>query len=192
VQLTAESYVVLHEVRLRGLVERDDDEVVVALLDAGLVARARSALRITVEGRDVHASWARLVPGSDAEAVATRAYEQFLTLNRELIRVCHDWQVRPGDVPNDHRDVRYDWEVIDRLRGVDERTRPVVRRLARDVERFDPYPARLRQALVQVEEGDHAWFASPRIDSYHTVWMHLHEDLLLALGVDRGAEPELD
>jgi len=190
VTLPDECYVILHDVRLRGLVEMDDDPTVVALLDAGLVARARTALRITVEGRDLHTAWARVPVGSDAEQVATRAYEQFLDLNRELIRICHDWQVRPGAVPNDHGDVRYDWAVIDRLRGLDERTHPVVRRLGRDVERFTPYPTRLRTALVQVEEGEAAWLTSPRIDSYHTVWMQLHEDLLLALGIERASEPE--
>ena len=189
VLLAAECYVVLHEVRLRGLLERDDDDIVVALLEAGLVARARSALRITGEGRAVHTAWSRLDPGSEIEQVASRAYEQFLDLNRELIRICHDWQVRPGGVHNDHTDPRYDWGVIDRLRTLDERTRPVVRRVARSVERFAPYPPRLRSALVRVEEGEHAWLTSPRIDSYHTVWMQLHEDLLLALGLERGSEP---
>ena len=31
------------------------------------------------------------------------------------------------------------------------------------------------------DDGDSDWLTSPRIDSYHTVWMQLHEDLLLAL-----------
>lgn len=188
VLLSGECYVVLHEVRLRGLLERGDDEIVVALLEAGLVARARSALRITGEGRAVHTAWSRVDPGSETEQVASRAYERFLDLNRELIRICHDWQVRPGGAPNDHADVRYDWGVVDRLRALDERTRPVVRRVARSVERFALYPTRLRSALVRIEEGEHAWLTSPRIDSYHTVWMQLHEDFLLALGLEREAQ----
>ena len=98
--------------------------------------------------------------------------------------------MRPGEVPNDHRDAPYDWAVLDRLRTLDERTAPVVRRVARDVARFDGYARRLRAALTRVDEGEQEWFTSPRIDSYHTVWMQLHEDLLLALGRAREDEPE--
>jgi hypothetical protein len=56
------------------------------------------------------------------------------------------------------------------------------------VPRFGDYRSRLRAARTRVEDGDAAWLTSPRIDSYHTVWMQLHEDLLLALGRDRAAE----
>ncbi|GIU85568.1 MAG: hypothetical protein KatS3mg009_0083 [Acidimicrobiia bacterium] len=189
--LPDECYLLLHEVRMRGFVELSavtEERLLAPLLDAGLVARARTSLRVTTEGRSLHATWARLAPGSEAEQVVTRAYERFLPLNAELLRVCHDWQVRPGDVPNDHRDLRYDWSVIDRLRALDERAAPVVRRAAREVARFEPYPRRLRAALARVEEGAHDWLTSPRLDSYHTVWMQLHEDLLLALGRDRASE----
>jgi len=105
------------------------------------------------------------------------------------VRICNDWQVRPGGVPNDHRDHRYDWSVIDRLRTVDERIAPVLSRLARIDDRFAGYRPRLRAALAHVDEGDREWLTSPRIESYHTVWMQLHEDLLLAIGADRADEP---
>ncbi|MGQ0826134.1 MAG: MarR family transcriptional regulator [Actinomycetota bacterium] len=186
--LPGDCYVLLHEVRLRGLVEVDDSDIVTQLLDAGLIVRARAAVRITGPGRAAHASWARVMLGSDAAVAAQRGYERFLPLNTEFMRVCHDWQVRPGDVPNDHCDARYDWEVIDRLRALDERAAPVVRRVARYVERFGPYSRRLRAALGKVDDGDYDWFTSPRLDSYHTVWMQLHEDLLLALGIERTDE----
>jgi hypothetical protein len=191
--LADECYVVLHEVRLRGLVEvsgeLDGSPHVAALLDAGLVAQARTSLRITAEGREAHSEWALLAAGSDEQQAAQRGYERFLPLNREFLRLCHDWQVRPGEVPNDHSDARYDWEILDRLHAFDERAAVVVRRIGRDVPRFEPYQPRLRAALARVGEGEHEWFTSPRIDSYHTVWMHVHEDLLLALGRDRADEP---
>ena len=192
--LADECYVVLHEVRLRGLVEVSgelaDSPHVAALLDAGLVAQARTSLRITAQGRETHAEWALLTAGSGEQQAAQRGYERFLPLNAEFLRLCHDWQVRPGELPNDHSDARYDWEVLDRLHAFDERAAVVVRRIGRDVPRFEPYPGRLRAALRRVDEGEHEWFTSPRIDSYHTVWMHVHEDLLLALGRDRADEPE--
>ena len=177
----------LHEIRLRGLVDMDNDEVT-RLTERGYVVRAARGVRITVEGRDVHAVWARVTPGSDAAAASQRAYDRFLPLNRELVRICHDWQVRPGGVTNDHRDARYDYGVLDRLHALDERAGPIVILLAGAVERFNVYRPSLRDALARIDEGEHAWLSSPRCDSYHTVWMRLHEDLLLALGADRASE----
>ncbi len=126
--------------------------------------------------------------GADEHPVVANAYEHFLPRNVELIQVCHDWQVRPGNVANDHADTTYDWGVIDRLAAIDDRAGPVVRRLGRDIAAFDGYRPRLRAARTQVEEGERDWFTSPRIDSYHTVWMELHEHLLVALGIERGTE----
>ena len=179
---------VLHDIRLRGIAAVDGVEVD-ALVAAGYVVRATRGVRITIEGREHHTAWARLPYGSDVEALARRSYERFLPLNRELVRICHDWQVAPGGVPNDHGDARYDWSVLDRLRALDERTAPVVSQLGRAVTRFGPYRPGLRAALAHIDDGRSEWLTSPRCDSYHTVWMRLHEDLLLALGVDRSSEP---
>ena len=178
----------LHEVRLRGVVEVDDDETVAILVGEGFVARSPRGIRITATGRERHTVWARLPANGEAEQTARRAYERFLPLNAELLRVCNDWQVLPGGVPNDHADPRYDWAVVDRLRAIDERIAPVVSRLGRAIERFAPYRPRLRAALAHVDEGRTEWLTSPRIDSYHTVWMQLHEDVLLAIGADRADE----
>jgi hypothetical protein len=34
------------------------------------------------------------------------------------------------------------------------------------------------------------WLSRPLIDSYHTVWFELHEELILAAGLTREAEAE--
>jgi pyruvate,orthophosphate dikinase len=39
-----------------------------------------------------------------------------------------------------------------------------------------------------VADGSHEYIASPRIDSYHTVWFELHEDLILLAGRTREEE----
>ncbi len=184
------SFHVLHEIRLRGVVELGETETVTVLLDGGLIVRSTRGIRISAEGRVVHAIWARLAAGAESEQAARRAYERFLPLNREVLRICSDWQVRPGGVPNDHRDARYDWSVLDRARALDERIAPIVSRLGRVVDRFASYRPRLRAALEHVDAGDVEWLTSPRIDSYHTVWMQMHEDLLLALGADRALETD--
>ena len=96
--------------------------------------------------------------------------------------------MRPGGAPNDHRDPTYDWAVVDRLTAIDDRVGPILRTTARSVIRFGSYRPRLRYARERINDGEHEWLTSPRIDSYHTVWMQLHEDLLLALGRDRASE----
>ena len=184
----SEGWLLLHEVRLRGVFAVERETVVTALIDAGMVARVPRGVRITPAGRDAHAAWARVEPGGELEAAVERAYKRFLVLNPELLRLCSDWQVRPGGATNDHKDPEYDWAIFDRLSSIDDRVGPLVSSVARIVDRFGGYRTRLRAARQHVEEGDHEWFTSPRIDSYHTVWMQLHEDLLLALGKERASE----
>jgi len=176
---------VLHELRLRGLVAFDDPRHG-RLVELDLVAQRGAMVALTGLGRDVHVGWARYDEGSPAQIAAKALFEAFEPLNQELLVVCSSWQVRTGGVPNDHSDAAYDWEVIGRLERFHERSAPRVRRLARDAARFGAYDVRLRHALRNVvDEGATEWFTSPRVDSYHTVWNQLHEDLLLALGIPR-------
>jgi hypothetical protein len=52
-----------------------------------------------------------------------------------------------------------------------------------------PADARFALALGEAQHGDHRWVHSIELDSCHTVWFQLHEDLLATFGVQRGAEP---
>ncbi len=117
----------------------------------------------------------------DEHTAVSDAYQQFLPRNAELIKVCHDWQLDRGD-----------WNIVDRLLVIDDRTGPVIRRLGTRAQHFGGYRPRLREARQRVEDGDQDWFTSPRIDSYHTVWMELHEHLLVAIGLDRATETSGD
>jgi hypothetical protein len=54
--------------------------------------------------------------------------------------------------------------------------------MARDLPRLASYLPRLNHALERVELGEGAWVSDVKIDSYHTVWFELHEDLLLLVG----------
>ena len=176
----------LLQLRLRGKIADDDAPAREDVLAAGHATARGAHLILTPDGR-VAADLAFILTGDHADATTT-AYTQFLPLNTELIRVCHDWQVRAGGVTNDHRDATYDWGVIDRLAAIDDRIGPVVRRLGTAVTDFAGYRPQLRTARSRVENGDHDWFTSPRIDSYHTLWMELHEHLLVGLGLERNGE----
>ena len=176
----------LLQLRLRGKIADDGAPAREDVLAAGHAVARSAHLVLTPDGR-VAADLAFVLTGEDAAATTT-AYTKFIPLNTELIRVCHDWQVRSGGVTNDHRDAKYDWAVIDRLAAIDDRVGPVVRRLGTTVTDFAGYRPQLRTARSRVEAGDHDWFTSPRIDSYHTVWMELHEHLLVGLGLERSGE----
>jgi hypothetical protein len=175
----------VHELRLRGVIHAPVSDRVEILLTTGVATRGTSKLVLTPEGRAAHREWARCEVGSEVEERVRRAFERFLVLNAELLQLCSDWQVKREGTPNDHRDAAYDWSVIERLGSLDERAGAVARHTGAAVARLASYRSRLRAARTLVEEGDHEWFTSPRIDSYHTVWMQWHEDLLLALGLER-------
>ena len=126
-----------------------------------------------------------------ARSIVDAAYRNFLEQNRALLQLCTDWQLRgdPGEnTPNDHLDAAYDAGVIARLVEIDAAIQPVGARLAEALERFGGYGERLAHAVEQVQAGEKDWFTKPIIDSYHTVWFELHENLLATLGIERGKE----
>ena len=177
----------LLRLRLLGRIADPANDESAALVAGGRATIRDSRLVLSQEGRVAADAECRFDHPEHTPAVAN-AYEHFLGRNAELIQVCNDWQVRPGNLANDHTDSTYDWTVIDRLAAIDDRTGPIIRRLARDLAEFDGYRPRLRAARTHIENGERDWFTSPRIDSYHTVWMELHEHFLVGLGIERATE----
>jgi hypothetical protein len=187
--LSDKAWELLHELRLRGFVPAKAATHESELVEAGLVMARGQNLALTPDGRQAHALWARLPAGSPEDTVAQEAYQAFLPLNTQLLRICTDWQLRPDGSLNDHSDSAYDFKILERLDRLDERITILVNRLAEAVPRFSAYPGRLTAALDKIAD-DRQWLASPRCDSYHTVWMQMHEDLLTAVGASREDEPE--
>jgi hypothetical protein len=198
-----ERFLVLHGLRMRGfgepgpiaaVVGLDEDVVAdnLAKLQAeDLVLRRDGRLAgwaLNPLGREEQERLAQLdLAAAGAGAVVREGYERFLAVNAELLGVCTDWQVRDG-APNDHTDAAYDAAVIGRLRAIDEAIRPVVADLAEALDRYGHYAQRFAAALARLEAGELEWFTKPLIDSYHTVWFELHEDLLSTLGLERSKE----
>lgn len=200
-------FLVLHGLRLKGVAEPEVvgaavgiDTATVAqhlgpLRDDELVVRREGLLvgwSLTPSGRQRQEQLAVKDVADAGAAVDVRgAYEAFLAVNGELLATCTEWQLRNG-VVNDHADAAHDAAVMDRLRAVDAAARPVVARLADRLDRYRPYRGRFAGALERVEAGEHDYVARPVIDSYHTVWFELHEDLLTSLGLDRSKEGSPD
>ena len=196
-------FLVLHALRLKGfadtsvvahLARMPDDEATRHLekaAAAGQVTRRDgriSGWALTPDGRARHHELiASELDGTGVRTAVEDSYRRFLDVNTELLTVCTDWQLKDG-VLNDHTDPSYDQGVISRLRTIDDRVQPVCGDLGGALERFDDYGPRFTIALGRVEAGERDWFAKPMIDSYHTVWFELHEDLLATLGIERSKE----
>ena len=197
----------LHALRLKGFADVDAiagqtglyPSEVRELLDhlrvAELVLHREGRLSgwaLTPQGRERHGDLiASELDATGQHDVVDRAYRTFLQVNKVLLGVCTDWQLRDIDgqqVLNDHTDPVYDKGIIERLRLVDEGVQPVCAEVSHVLGRFSRYRPRLVMALERIEGGDIDWFTKPVIDSYHTVWFELHEDLLATLGIERSKE----
>lgn len=128
---------------------------------------------------------------ADARPDIDAAYRQFLALNQACLQVCTDWQLIEVDgVPtvNEHADPAHDADVVGRLRALNDEVQPITAELTVALRRFSSYGSRFDHAVARVEAGDNDWFTKPTIDSFHTVWFELHENLLATLGIERGSE----
>jgi hypothetical protein len=145
----------------------------------------------TPEARQLHQT---LLTGSLASSqpeALLAGYEEFSALNAEFKELCTQWQLRSGQgaamVPNDHSDPAYDGSVIDGLTALDQRAGELLDRLVPSLPRVKGYRARLGEAVQAVRHGDRDKFTKPLCDSYHDIWMELHQDLILTLGLQRTA-----
>ncbi len=189
---------VLQAVRLKGRVSSADlaatlDEdlggitnIVERLTASGLLVDGMT-LRITRSGRArLETLLSEERKGVDPAAMAA-VYDDFRAVNADFKSLVTDWQLKggPEGTPNTHDDAEYDAAVIARLDDVHARAMPIIEAAAAQLPRLNAYAAKLPVALGKVKVGETAWLARPLIDSYHTVWFELHEELILAIGLTR-------
>jgi hypothetical protein len=197
-----EQFRVLHALRIKGFAKCDvlgelsglppsDVESHLADLqgeELTLFREARALWQLTPKGREVHG--VRLsgdVGQTGFQDVLRANYDQFLALNEGFKALCGDWQLKDG-AHNDHSDAKYDKGVIERLLELDKEARPVVLGMGDGVDRFSGYAPRLADTAKRVAKGESNLFTGVMCGSYHDIWMELHEDLILSLGIDRAKE----
>jgi hypothetical protein len=196
----------LHGLRLKGFTETDAVAALYGIDEGATDLSLKSALDVEhVVRRDGRrAGWslnkdgrkenerllAEELDAAGHRATVQSAYERFLALNSTMLATCTRWQVRDaeGQVLNDHSDAAYDESVIADLRELDDGVQPIAGELAGLFDRFTIYGPRFDHALAQLATGELEWFTRPVMESYHTVWFELHEDLLATLGIDRASE----
>jgi pyruvate,orthophosphate dikinase len=158
---------------LEELVSTGDAEQAVGsyrLTDAGKV-RARMGLDAA------RAEW----PGAGA------ALDEFIGFDRQVKDVVTSWQMR-GESVNDHSDAAYDALVLGGLAALHAQIQEWLGRGAAAQPRFGVYHRRLDRAAAAISAGDTKFVASPRVDSYHSAWFELHEELILLAGRTRADE----
>lgn len=163
----------------------------------GLAAACAGGRLVEVDGKYmlspagqmiVSAEYSRFCAALRADAAFVAAYERFEIVNRELKQLITRWQTLElggKTVANDHSDRAYDERIIGQLGDLHERFEAVLTALVKGEPRLGVYRDKLDQALERAEDGAVEWVSDARIDSYHTVWFELHEDLLRLLGRTR-------
>lgn len=186
---------VLHGVRLAGfaptqaVAERtglgaaDTQRLAEKLERAGLVGRFTFAgdtgWTLTDAGRERDTVGVQAeVAAAGAAGVLELAADRFDEVNGRFVQAVTAWQLRPDDAHVD--------ELVETLAGI---VGEVVELLAPVVVLpwFDRYPRQLRRAIERAKGGELEWLAGVGHLSAHTVWAELHQDLLTALGRERGA-----
>lgn len=196
-------FLTLHGLRLKGFAEAPAVAAAVGLepgeVEEQLAKLESEELAVHREGR--LAGWSLTRAGraeqerlAQEELAATghldeirAAYERFLDLNSRFKELCTDWQLRDGGL-YDHTDAAYNQQIFDRLVVIHDQLAEVLAILAGTSGRFALYSDRFDAALAGLLEGDLNLLTKPIVDSYHTIWFELHEDLITGLGIDRSQE----
>jgi len=160
-----------------------------ASVESGRAVEARGMFMATPAGRGwLIEGYGAVFGPFRAAPEATEAYERFERINRDLLRLFTEWQMMPAGnetVPNDHSDAEYDNRIVDRLGALHERAERPLEQFAALEPRLGQYRRRLENAHDRVLAGEHEFVSGAKVDSYHTVWFELHEDLLRMLGRER-------
>ena len=161
------------------------------LKQAGLSDDTRVGARLTPAGKaraDEILTAERI--GADAAKVADQA-ERFTPVNSAFKHLITRWQMREVDgkqVRNDHSETSYDAAVLGDFDIVHADASAILDALAAIVPRYARYRERLGGALGKIRAGDLRYVAAPDLESYHSVWFELHQDLIGLLGTTRARE----
>jgi hypothetical protein len=187
--VSAPTLVVLHALRIAGRAPMSTLTELTGLppsvigdelaANSGLVVHHDGVMpgwSLTTAGRHDHAAQLaaeRAAAGRDADLVA--AYDDVIARNGWFKALCTEWQLH--DHPR---------SCIQRLGDRHHEVIAICDRLSGAISRFGPYSPRFDAALIRLRAGDATALAKPLTGSYHDVWMHLHEDLLLTLDRPRS------
>lgn len=184
--LPAEDLPVAHALRVKGIATTEAvvaftglsaDEVsasLARLAESGAAKELSGRVNgwtLSPEGAGSHGAALREARSANAELEA--AYNAFLPLNEDLKVLCTDAQ--------DGKSV-----TGERFDGVHAGISSALAAASSANPWISGYQARLDSAAARVNAGDAEALYKPMSDSYHDVWMELHQDLLLSLNRERS------
>ena len=164
------------------------------LVDAGLATSDGGVAMPTDAGRErglaLIAEDGRAAGLTEAQALL----DAFIPLDKLMKDVVQAWQLKASAdgelVPNDHSDHAYDVEVFGRVKDLHGLAAQTLSAHVARFPRLGGYLDRLDAAAAQVAAEQGLYIASPRVDSYHSVWFELHEELINLSNTTRSAEVE--
>lgn len=172
-----------------GIEVDDVRQVLGSLVTSGRAVSAQERYMLTPVARmALDSEYSRFYADLRGNPDFVAGYEAFERVNGVLKTLITDWQtiaIGGERLPNDHVNGDYDAKIIDRLGELHERAEGAIDKLALGLPRMRIYREKLLAALERAEGGDIAWVSDAKIESYHTVWFELHEDLLRLMGRER-------
>jgi phosphoenolpyruvate-protein kinase (PTS system EI component) len=189
---------VLHTLRVRGFVTPDGfteslgrhpDDLLASLVERGLVRHIekRDMYGLLPPGKEQHAAVLDALADDAAQAGLNEHYAAFLALNDTFKQLCTNWQIR-NDEPNDHSDADYDGRCVAQLAKLSANAAAVIDGFGNAVPRMARYNSRLAIAAGRVAGGETKKFTGVMCESFHDIWMELHEDLIVLQRIDRSEE----
>lgn len=115
----------------------------------------------------------------------------FRPLNKEFKEICYKWQMTPLGSINDHSDREYDVNILDSLDKLHWRLEEIFSEFGNRWPQSLQYVEKLRMAKQKIDEGNFKAFTGVGNDSYHEIWMALHEFLLKAMGKTKRENDEV-
>lgn len=194
---------IIRVVLIKGLVSPDDlapvmfttpDEVgtiLGSIVADGLADPVGGMFQLTAHGKAVGAEGIAADRELWGAENAEHALDGLLPLDHRMKEIVTSWQMREFNgqqIINDHTDEVHDSTVLAEFRSLHADASKWLRTLVDGLPRLGAYLARLERAAGMVDGGDSAYLASPRVDSYHSVWFELHEDLIILAGRTREQE----
>ncbi|MEW5992751.1 MAG: pyruvate, phosphate dikinase [Chloroflexota bacterium] len=161
------------------------------LVADGLAEVAAGAFRLTADGKTVARERIAAEAAAWGSERAEAALDAFVALDRRMKESVTAWQMREVDgqsVINDHADAGHDAGVLADLAALHADANAWLAPLVAGLPRLAAYRERLARANAAAQAGDGRFVASPRVDSFHSAWFELHEELILLAGRNRADE----
>jgi pyruvate, orthophosphate dikinase len=176
---TADGIALLAAVRLAGLCDAaglaarlvispaDASERLAACAARGQLEERARGFALSDTGRSVVAGALEQERAAIDPTAARRVYAAFARHDRRLKELLTGWQLdgRPASA-------------VVQLAIFHDEFQPVLGRAVGMAARLQPFPVRFDTALHRAEAGDDRYLLHPAVDSYHTIWFELHEELL--------------